>query len=143
MLTNQLAVNIKYYRTQCNWTQQQLADELNISRSVIAKWESGDVLPDLPTLMKLSALFYQSIDNLLGICTTTEHTLSDFQQLYATKNNGLAIDSVDETSLALLDYLLKNPHLRDQLELLMTLPIKHQKAVHRILKTSISELRRL
>lgn len=136
-----LATNIKYYRKQHNWTQQQLANELAISRSVIAKWESGDVLPDLMALIKLSRLFNKPVDHLLGIDSENDQLLNDFQQFYQT--NGDNESTIDETLLNTIDYLVKNPLLKEQIERLSHLSIKQQKAVQRILQTTLNEAERL
>lgn len=141
MNTNRLATNIKYYRKQNNWTQQKLAEELNISRSVIAKWENEDVLPDLPALLKLSSLFQQSLDQLLGIYSNDEQTLSDFQQLYSTKNNPTL--ETDENMMKIIDYLIKNPLVKEQILQMIDLPVKRQKSVQRIFKTATTEIERL
>src|SRR5690625_7210345 len=76
----QLATNIKNYRNQYDLTQQQLADKLKIYRSVVAKWENGDVLPDLPSMIKLSEVFSQDIVHLIGVKKHADQMLSDFQQ---------------------------------------------------------------
>lgn len=136
-----LATNIKYYRKQYNWTQQQLANELAISRSVIAKWENGDVLPDLMALIKLSRLFNQTVDHLLGINSQTDQLLNDFQQFYQTNSENEPV--IDENLLNTIDYLVKNPLLKEQIERLSHLSIKQQKAVQRILQTTLNEAERL
>ncbi len=133
-----LATNIKYYRTNLNWTQQQLADKLKISRSVIAKWENGDVLPDLPAIIKLSQIFHQSTDNLLGLNKHADQLLSDFQQFYQTNSEDQ--QKVDETILDLISFFIKNQQYRDQLIQISKMPIKHQKAVQRMIATIVNEI---
>ncbi|WP_440896397.1 helix-turn-helix transcriptional regulator [Amphibacillus sp. Q70] len=141
MAAQQLAANIKYYRKQYNWTQQQLANELKISRSVIAKWENGDVLPDLPALIKLSQVFHQTIDHLLGMNEHADQLLSDFQQFYqANIEEELTID---ESFLDLVNYLVKNPILKEQLEQVTQLSIKQQKAIQRMFGTLVNEIEKL
>ncbi|MFB1052140.1 helix-turn-helix domain-containing protein [Paraliobacillus sp. JSM ZJ581] len=137
MLLNQLSTNIKYYRTRNNWTQQQLADKLSISRSVIAKWENGDVTPDLHAVVNLSLIFEQSIDHLVGNETEINQQLSEFQQLYQAKTNQ---SSEYYNELVLVsDYITKHPILKEQVQRMQQLPIKKQKAIHRILKSLITE----
>lgn len=138
MEIHKLAANIKYYRTNQNWTQQQLADKLKISRSVIAKWENGDVLPDLPAIIKLSQIFSQSIDNLLGHNKHADQLLSDFQQFYQT--NSEHEQTIDETFLDLISFFIKNPQYRDQFVQISKMPIKHQKAIQRMIATMINEI---
>ncbi len=63
---NKLADHLKYLRKQRNWTQEEVAQRLNMSRSQISKWENGELLPDLQSLEKLSELYNVSIDFLVG-----------------------------------------------------------------------------
>ncbi|MDE7263183.1 MAG: helix-turn-helix domain-containing protein [Anaeroplasmataceae bacterium] len=58
--------NIKRFRLQRNWTQEDLASQLEVTRQTISKWEQGINEPDISTLQKLSVLFEVSIDELLG-----------------------------------------------------------------------------
>lgn len=53
-------------------TQQQLADELGITRSLLASWETGRILPDALSLAAISRFFNVSVDYLLGLSTTTQ-----------------------------------------------------------------------
>ena len=47
-------------------TQEQLAEELFVSRTAISKWESGKGYPNIESLKSISKLFSVSIDNLLS-----------------------------------------------------------------------------
>ena len=57
--------NIKVYRAQNNFTQQQLADKLSVSRQTIASYESGRTEPDIATMEKLAEIFDISVDELM------------------------------------------------------------------------------
>ncbi|GCF94646.1 hypothetical protein NRIC_25370 [Enterococcus florum] len=46
-------------------TQQQLADELNISRQTISNWETGKSLPDINMVLQISLFFDVSLDILI------------------------------------------------------------------------------
>ena len=46
-------------------TQEQLAEQLNVSRQSISKWESGQAMPDLDRVVRMSELFGVSTDSLL------------------------------------------------------------------------------
>ncbi len=46
-------------------TQEQLAEQLNVSRQSVSKWESGQVIPEVEKLLELSKAFDVSIDYLL------------------------------------------------------------------------------
>lgn len=46
-------------------TQEQLAEQLNVSRQSVSKWESGQVVPEVEKIVELSRVFDISIDHLL------------------------------------------------------------------------------
>lgn len=54
-----------YLRKLKNYTQETLANELGISRQAISKWETGNSLPDLDILLKLSKLYDKTINQIL------------------------------------------------------------------------------
>lgn len=56
---------LKDLRTSYKITQNQLAYKLGTSKSNISKYESGDVEPNINTLIMLSKYFHVSIDYLL------------------------------------------------------------------------------
>ena len=47
---------LKYYRNENNLTQDQLAKRLNVSRSLVARWEFGDVYPKIEILREISII---------------------------------------------------------------------------------------
>ncbi len=47
-------------------SQEEVAKEIGIDRSTVAKWETGKAKPKADTLLALSALFNCSIDEILG-----------------------------------------------------------------------------
>lgn len=57
---------IKVLREEFGYTQQDLANRLNASKSVIGLYESETRKPSLEILIKLSQIFNCSIDYLLG-----------------------------------------------------------------------------
>ena len=46
-------------------TQEQLAEKLDVSRQAVAKWESGQVYPDINNLIQISNLFHVTVDYLV------------------------------------------------------------------------------
>ena len=56
---------IKNIRHRMNLSQESLADTLGISRQSVAKWESGDGLPDTFNMKELAKLTGLSVDYLL------------------------------------------------------------------------------
>lgn len=60
-----LGEKISILRKQNGWSQEELAEKLNISRQSVSKWESSTSIPDLDKIIKLSAIFDVSTDYLL------------------------------------------------------------------------------
>ena len=52
-------------RKQREWSQEELASQLGISRQSVSKWESGASIPDLDKIIKMSSLFGVTTDYLL------------------------------------------------------------------------------
>lgn len=52
-------------RTQSGYSQEVLAEKLNVSRQAVSKWEIGTTLPETDKLIAISNLFNVSIDSLL------------------------------------------------------------------------------
>ena len=53
-------------RKQKNLTQEQLAEQLYVSRTAISKWESGRGYPSIDSLKEISRFFSISLDELLS-----------------------------------------------------------------------------
>lgn len=60
-----LGEKIYELRTQHNLSQGDLANELNVSRQSISKWENGNSTPDLEKIIKLAEIFNISLDELI------------------------------------------------------------------------------
>lgn len=58
---------IKKARTNAGYSQEQIAEELEINRTSISKYETGSQEPSLETLAKLAQFYNVSIDWLLGV----------------------------------------------------------------------------
>ena len=61
-----IGANIAYYRKQAGLTQAGLGEKLNYSDKAVSKWERGESIPDVLTLMQLASLFEVTVDALLG-----------------------------------------------------------------------------
>lgn len=60
-----LAEKIILLRKQKGWSQEELAEKMDISRQSVSKWESGTSIPDLDKIIKISRIFAVSTDYLL------------------------------------------------------------------------------
>ncbi len=61
-----LGEKIAKQRKELNYTQEQLADILGVSRQSISKWESGVAYPETGKLVKMGKIFDCSMDYLLN-----------------------------------------------------------------------------
>ena len=52
-------------RKENNYTQEQLAHILGVSRQAVSKWESGTAFPEIVKLISLSEIFGVSVDFLV------------------------------------------------------------------------------
>lgn len=62
----QLGANIASYRKRARLTQAALAEKINYSDKAVSKWERGESIPDLPTIVLLAELFEVKVDDLLA-----------------------------------------------------------------------------
>ncbi len=60
-----LADKIIEQRKKNGWSQEELAEKLNVSRQAVSKWESAQSVPDMNRILALSQAFGVSTDYLL------------------------------------------------------------------------------
>lgn len=60
-----LADKIADLRKKNGWSQEELANQLGVSRQAVSKWESASSIPDLDKIVKMSLIFGVSTDYLL------------------------------------------------------------------------------
>ena len=61
----QLGANIASYRKHNGLTQAGLAEKINYSDKAVSKWERGESMPDVLTLVQLAELFGITVNDLL------------------------------------------------------------------------------
>lgn len=60
-----LAEKIINLRKQKGWSQEELAEKLDVTRQAVSKWESGASVPDIAKILQISELFGVTTDYLL------------------------------------------------------------------------------
>ena len=60
-----LADKIISLRKKAGWSQEELAQQLGVSRQSVSKWEGAQSVPDLDRILQLSRLFGVTTDDLL------------------------------------------------------------------------------
>lgn len=119
--------NITYFRQKNQWSQTQLAEQLNISRSTVSKYESGRQIPDLNTLKRISEVFETTLDQLVGLPIPKDFLLREFEQVYQFNEN-MKVNQHD--MVRIINYLYKNEDFAEQLLRLSQLPKRKQNIVH-------------
>ena len=76
---------LKLLRKNCNYTQKELGEKLNVSGRVIGYYESNERFPDKETLTRLADFFEVSVDYLLGR-TDIKNNVKDYK-IDTNKNN--------------------------------------------------------
>lgn len=84
-----LADKITKLRKSNGWSQEELAERMNVSRQAISRWENGTALPDANNILQLSKLFHVTTDYLLNAdyasdndipCVKEVHGMLDFKK---------------------------------------------------------------
>lgn len=96
-----LGKNIQYLRKQKKITQEQLAEEMSVSRQTISKWEADEIVPELNKLVVLSDLFSCKLDALV------RENLTDYDEIYSA----ITIKTVEGFRMA--RYVMVTPRPED------------------------------
>jgi transcriptional regulator with XRE-family HTH domain len=133
-----LADQIRYYREKNGLTQEELAKKINISRSMLSKWENGLSLPDVEAVIKLSDVFNVSVDTLLGRNLEQQTVLRELRERYQLTEEG-----ADETLLVVNRYLATRGDIKKMLYQITQLSHSKRKAVEEILKVVVDRMAQL
>lgn len=61
----EIGKKLKEARMQSGFTQEKVSEEIQVSRQTISNWENEKSYPDIVSIIKLSALYQISLDELL------------------------------------------------------------------------------
>ncbi len=62
-MNNIFSDNLKKFRLAKGFTQEQVAEKLNVNAQTISRWECGTTLPDVLTLPELARLYEVTVDD--------------------------------------------------------------------------------
>lgn len=62
-MNNIFSENLKKFRLAKGFTQEQVADKLNVNAQTVSRWECGTTLPDVLTLPELAKLYEVTVDD--------------------------------------------------------------------------------
>lgn len=87
--------NLKKIRKEHNLSQEQIAEQLGVSRQSVSKWESGQAYPEMDKMLQLCKLFNLNIDELLN------------QDIKEVNNTKQAKNNINKFIDDFLDYITK------------------------------------
>lgn len=86
---------IKQMRLERKLTQEQMAEQLGVSRQAVSNWENNKNLPDLELIISMSRLFSVSLDDLIlggnTMNNLTEKLIKDGNETKRAKINLISI----------------------------------------------------
>jgi transcriptional regulator with XRE-family HTH domain len=92
-----LAHKIATLRKRLNWSQEELAEKLSVSRQSVSKWESANSIPDLSKIVSMAEIFNVTTDYLL------KDDLEDIDTASAATQDGVRKLLSLEQALAYID----------------------------------------
>ena len=87
-----IAEKIKEKRRERNFTQEELANILGVTKAAVSKWENSESYPDITMLPKIAQLFNITMDELFGY-TMEYRPLKVVNEYYF----GITLDDVDKS----------------------------------------------
>lgn len=123
---NKLPERLKQLRNEKGLSQQDLSSQLNVPRTTLSSWETGNRTPELLAMETLADFFSVSIDYLMG--------RSDYRNPIYVGELAESINKILQEDVSLADFIEK---LTDRKELhiiakkLKDLP---SKSIHRLIK---------
>ena len=100
-------------RKKAGWSQEELAEQMNVTRQSVSKWEGAQSVPDLEKIIHLSNLFGVSTDYLLkdeienaGCHTIPSDDVSTARRVSMEEANAfLSVKAITSKSIALATFL--------------------------------------
>lgn len=80
MVVTDIGKRIRLAREIAGFTQENLAEAVDVSRTAVSRWESGDIVPNLQHIVDIAILLNVSTDYLLGVRRSDENTLPELSE---------------------------------------------------------------
>lgn len=85
-----IGMNLKYLRKKYGYSQEDLAERLEVSRQSVAKWENEESLPDVEKCVTIAQIFETTVEMLL-VCP-----------FYEEESDALTFPTVTESTFSAL-----------------------------------------
>lgn len=83
-----LSEKLQNLRRAAGFSQEQLAERLNVTRQAVSKWETGEGKPDIDNLLPLAKLLGTTVDYLLDDAAAEPHAETPPQSPSQTESVG-------------------------------------------------------
>lgn len=142
MNTKLISRHLQLLRKNHNFTQEELAKRLDISRQAVSKWETETTIPDLEVLLKISKLYGITINDILEP-TIQSKRITDFEQISIIPENELKeiLEQFDTNSLVIAS-MGASPEVNKLLEKLFQ-DINYEMLRNHIGRVRIEEVERI
>lgn len=84
-----LSNNLRVLRKKKGLSQEQLAEQLNVSRQAVSKWESDQGYPEMDKMIQLTEIFGCTLDQLIK--ENIEETNVEIKQLYDAHHQKMSV----------------------------------------------------
>ena len=74
-----IGTRIAQRRKELGYTQQKLAEKLNISFQAVSKWENGSASPDISLLPEIAYILNTTVDAMVGY---RHQPFTDYEEKY-------------------------------------------------------------
>ena len=91
--------NIRKYRKNSGYTQEELASLLHVTAQAVSRWESGAGKPDVSILVPLARTLGISLDTLFDSGNVEEEHGTVSQQLESIRQSGLSRPSASPSTM--------------------------------------------
>lgn len=105
---------ISRLRKKADMTQSELAEQLNLTRQAISKYECGDSFPDISILIEVANVFGITLDELISSGNPTEKEVSIFESAMEGQDLCCELDKQCISDIVNIAPLLK-PSLLDKM----------------------------
>lgn len=138
--------NIQHLRKDRKLTQNEFANELNYTAKAISKWERGESIPEIETLIKIADFFHVTVDYLLhenSIIHSNEYLTEDIKDKNKYFTMGLAVSIVWIVATVIFVYFMQQTNKFIYQTFMLAVPISvcviayYVKNLSKVIKTII------
>ena len=84
--TNLISRNLTALRQYHKYSQEEVAEKVGVTRQAVAKWESGETVPDILNCDALAELYDVSVDTLIHYDQEKEHNAHTAERQASFRN---------------------------------------------------------